>query len=537
MKKIITLAFLFWSAFSVYGQMNLSSGSQIVINSGSVVVANDINNSGGTIKNNGDLSVKGDIVNNTNGLFDATSLGTVTFEGSSAQEITGDHDVGFYGTVDIDNSSGVAITNTSTGSDQTVNGTLRFTSGNLTLNGFNLNIGATDPMNPGSGTGYIVTNSTGVVKREVGSTDKIFPVGNTAYNPVTLSNSGTSDTYGVKLVDNEPANASTAHMVNRSWEITEAVSGGSNLTVIAQWNSGEELTGFDRTDCQVGLTTDAGTSYTWSTVAAAGGSDPYTRTGSGFTSVGTFAVGDYFYGGLELDLKVFLAGAYNVTNGNMDKTLNDNSLIPATDPYGLNTTVAAVPANAVDWVEVQLRTGNPAVDTVAQFAKFVTQAGQVVEEDGTNMKVTGVAKGDYYVSVHHRNHLSVMSASTVNFSAATPSFDFTASLAQAWDDATITTNDAMKEVESGTWAMWDGDANNDGEIQYASGGNSDKGSVLNEVGTSTPGNIVLSCYKKTDVNMDGEVQYASGSNSDKGTILNVIGTNTPGNIFKAHLPN
>jgi hypothetical protein len=95
----------------------------------------------------------------------------------------------------------------------------------------------------------------------------------------------------------------------------------------------------------------------------------------------------------------------------------------------------------------------------------------------------------------------------------------------------------MKEVESGTWALWEGDANNDGEIQYASGSNSDKGSILNEVGTTTPGNILSSVYKKTDVNLDGEVQYASGSNSDKGTVLNVIGTTTPGNIFKAHLPN
>jgi hypothetical protein len=94
----------------------------------------------------------------------------------------------------------------------------------------------------------------------------------------------------------------------------------------------------------------------------------------------------------------------------------------------------------------------------------------------------------------------------------------------------------MKEVETGVWALWAGDANGDGEIQYASGGNSDQISVLNKVGSSTPGNILTSQYEKEDVNLDGEIQYASGSNSDQVLILNTIGASTPGNIFKAHLP-
>ncbi len=530
------LAFLFWSAFSVYGQMTLSSGSQIVVNNGSTVVANAVINSGGTIKNNGNVSIQGNLTNNTGDLFDATSSGTVAFNGSSAQEITGDHDVNFYGTVDINNSNGVSLTATSTGANQTINGTLNFTSGNLTLNGFNLTIGTTDPTNAGASTGYIKTNSTGVVKRNVAGSNVVYPVGNTTYNPVTLANAGTADYYGVRVIDNEPAGASTNHMVNKSWEISENIAGGSDLTVTPQWNAGDELTSFDNTSCQVGLTTNSGSSYTWSTVGAASGSGPYTRTGTGFSGIGTFAVGDYYYGGLAIDLKLFLAGAYNTTNHNMDKTLNDNSLVPTSDPYGMSTTVTSVPSNAVDWVKIVFRDGTTSTTKLDSVAKFVNQSGQVINEDGSNMSITGLDKGSYYISVHHRNHLPAMTATTVNLSASSPSFDFTTALAQAWADATVTSNDAMKEVENGVWALWEGDANNDGQIQYASGSNSDKGSILNEVGTSTPGNIVSSIYKKTDVNMDGQVQYGSGSNSDKGTILNVIGTGTPGNIFKAHLP-
>jgi len=533
MKKITMLAFLFWSAFSVYGQMTLSSGSQIVVNSGSTVVANDITNSGGTIKNNGSVTVKGDITNNTSGLFDATSSGTVTFNGSSAQEITGDHDAAFYGTVDINNANGVSLTTTSTGSDQTINGTLNFTSGNLTLNGFNLTIGSTDPTGAGATTGYVVTNSTGVVKRNVGASAVIYPVGNTSYNPVTLTeNSGTADYYGVRVVDNEPANASTNHMVDRSWVISENVSGGANLTVTPQWNATEELTSFDRTSSQVGLYNSG--NYTWGSVGAASGTGPYTQTGTGFSSVGTYAVGDYYYGGLAIDLKVFLAGAYNTTNHNMDKTLNDNSLIPTTDPYGMSTTVTSIPSGAVDWVKVVFRDGTTSTTLLDSVAKFVNQSGQIINDDGTNMSVTGIDKGNYYVSIHHRNHLPVMSATVVNLSATSPSFDYTSALAQAWADATVTSNDAMKEVETGIWALWEGDANGDGYVKY-NGTNADRTSILSVVGSTTPANTLTNTYNANDVNMDASVKY-NGTSADRTAVLSVVGSTTPANIYQQHLP-
>jgi len=297
MKKITTLALVFLSVFSVYGQLTIQSGSNIVINNGSMIVVSDINNLGGTIKNDGDLMLKGDVVNNTSGLLASNSTGTVTFSGSSAQEITGNTDANFYGTLEIDNSSGVSLTATSTGSDQTVNGQLVFTNGALVLNTFDLTIGATDPTGMDASK-YIKTNSTGSLKRSVtadGSTSVLYPVGNSAYNPVTLMNAatGTTDSYTVRVADNEPKNASTAHMVNRSWIISETTAGGSKLTVTPQWNVAEELSGFDRTNCAVGLTTDAGTTYNWKTYGAATGT--YAQTGLTYYGVGTFAVADKDY--------------------------------------------------------------------------------------------------------------------------------------------------------------------------------------------------------------------------------------------------
>jgi len=321
MKKITMFAFLFWSAFSVYGQLTLLSGSQIVINSSSSVVANDITNSGGSFKNDGTLNIKGDLVNNSFGLFASASSGTVKFNGSAAQEITGTSDAGFYGTLEIDNTTGVSLTSTTTGSDQTVNGQLVFTNGMLTLNAFNLTIGSTDPTGANSAK-YVKTNSTGGVKRSVpadGSTNVTYPVGNSAYNPVTLQNSatGTTDTYTVLVQDNEPKGTVTSDMVDRSWVVTETTSGDSKLTVTPQWNSGEELTGFDRTNCAVGVTSDAGSTYNWKTYGASSGT--YTRAGSTYTSVGTFAVADKDYVSdntvvTDVDLASSESDCYNAVN-------------------------------------------------------------------------------------------------------------------------------------------------------------------------------------------------------------------------------
>ena len=246
MKYILPLVFFLLSTSSGFAQMVLSSGSNVVVNSGSSLVVDDLTNTSGTITNNGTVTIKGDVTNNSGDLIASSSTGTVSFAGTSAQEITGADTIKFYGTVEINNSNGVALTNTSTGCAQQINGTLNFSNGILTLNNFDLIIGSTDPTNTGASK-YIKTNGTGSLKRTVGNSDVLFPVGNSAYNPVTLNNSGTSDTYAVRVADQEPAGSSTNHMVDRSWIITEETSGGSDLTVTAQWNSGEELTNFDRT--------------------------------------------------------------------------------------------------------------------------------------------------------------------------------------------------------------------------------------------------------------------------------------------------
>ena len=300
MKKFISFLLLLCCFGNAGAQLVIKDGAYFIVKSGTDVIVNDgIVSDNGTIDNDGSIYNPEDLINNTSTLFSSGSSGTFIFNGTTLQEISGNHDAGFYGVLKIDNAAGVAITGTSTGADQTVNGLLLLSDGMLILNEFNLSIGSTDPSGIGS-TRYVKTNGTGSVYRNVpadGTTLILFPVGNSSYNPIILKNSATAsgDDYGVRVIDNEPANSNTPHLVNRSWKVTETIPGGSQLSVTPQWKGSQELADFNRDNCGVGLTTNAGSTYVWRDHGPAAGANPYTQTGSVFYGVGTFAVSDYYF--------------------------------------------------------------------------------------------------------------------------------------------------------------------------------------------------------------------------------------------------
>jgi len=533
MKKTLFLFSLLTLVAFGYSQITLESGAQLIISSGSTVIANDgIVNNDGSIDNAGTIEIKGDLENNTSFLTTTGSTGTIKFNGSAAQEITGDADAVFYGTVEIDNSTGVSIT----GVDQTINGTLAFTDGLLSLNAFDLALGTTDATGADEGQ-YVQTNSTGYVTRNVpadGTTDVVYPVGNGTYNPITLQNSATAtaDDYSVLVVDAEPAGA-TAHFVDRSWEVTGGTA--SELTVTPQWNGAEELSGFDRDYASVGLTINSGVDYEWTGTSAATGTDPYYLAGSTFTGVGTFAVGDYFNSGKRLDLTVFLAGAFNGTT--MEKDLNTAGLIPTVDPYGISDDAPSIPADAVDWLKIQLRDGTDNTSVLHTFSCFVDVNGNLLETDGTSgLNMTGFdISTPYYVAVLHRNHFGVVSSANVDMDATSPAYDYTTAQAKAWQDPAIPLpppdangNAAMKDISS-VFCLWDGNAKSDNLLRY-NGTDNDRSEILNALLNE---GSTLNGYNGTDLNMDGITRY-NGTDNDRSVILNNIPNE--GSTFYEHLP-
>jgi hypothetical protein len=157
----------------------------------------------------------------------------------------------------------------------------------MTVNGSISNFGA------GS---YFVTNGSGSLRiNKIGSTRRIFPVGpsTTAYNPVSLINTGTADDFSVNVAPTVLSSGTTGSAyadsaVNRTWNITEAEPGGSKAEIGVQWNAPDELPGFRRNEAY--LAHHLAGSWNYGTLTRALGSGPFTISRDNITSFSPFAV-------------------------------------------------------------------------------------------------------------------------------------------------------------------------------------------------------------------------------------------------------
>ncbi len=125
----------------------------------------------------------------------------------------------------------------------------------ITLNNNSLNLkGGNSQINNGNSTNYIITNGTGTVNVENLNAAKgtvNLPIGtSTNYNPVSISNSGTSDTFSVKVSDGIANTTNGA--VNATWEISEGTAGGSNVSLTLGWNASQQNAAFDSASAKVG---------------------------------------------------------------------------------------------------------------------------------------------------------------------------------------------------------------------------------------------------------------------------------------------
>ncbi len=201
-------------------------------------------------------------------------------------------------------------------------------------------------------TNYIRTLGSGGLKRTVGTTNVIFPVGTpTSYNPVTFNNSGTIDKFLVKVkstFDNPLVDPNK--VVNRQWSIAEDTPGGSSGTLSLQWNSAEEASGFNR---NVDLIISRYTGTNWESKGAAlSGSDPYIATATNFTTFSDFIVESRPTSSFHLSTSSIIFG--NVEIGTSKKesvyvknigtsSLNISSVTSDNDRFTVEPTNATVP--------------------------------------------------------------------------------------------------------------------------------------------------------------------------------------------------
>lgn len=550
MKKTIFTFLLAVCISAGYSQLNNQGGTITVDEGAQLVIEGNYTSSGsGTMVIDGTVLLKGNFIN-TSGSIPDGSNGRLVFNGSSAQEITGAAPTTFYCAVEVNNAAGVSLTNTSVGADQTLDSVLYLTDGKITLNGFDLTLN-NEPPSGASSSSFVVTNGDGRLIAQVptsGST--AFPVGFDASNyfPAAIANANVADKFAVQVKDGLLDNCGDGNpiindVVTLRWDIDPSVGTATEADVTLTWNAGQEGTGFTNTDCSI-IHCDAG-EYT--AVGGYGNGFGYSITGTDITDFSWFGVGDGVFGNVLASTKIFLQGPYS--SGAMNYTLLTDGLLPTSQPYSDASydgshldydgteSIGTLPANTVDWVLVELRTGTAASTTVDTVAALLLSDGSVVASSGTGaVPFKGLTPGNYYLVLHHRNHLSVMTASTVSLTRSSAStYDFTSALTQAYDNPSITLNDQMVNLGSGVYGLWAGDANFNNVTSYT-GSSTDKNAILNVVGLSDPTIPVTNTYSTSDVNMDSDVSY-TGSGSDKNVVLNAVGLADPTIPVTSHLPN
>ena len=192
-------------------------------------------------------------------------------------------------------------------------------------------------------------------------------------------------------------------------------------------------------------------------------------------------------------IKVLLEGAYDSLGDSLTTTLSDSGFLPLSSPYAdAPRSVESVPSGTTDWILVELK-AEESGPILSRQSFFLRKDGYLVEEDGvtTTLGLPDVTAGDYFLVIRHRNHLDVMSSTTLTMSRSSAGlYDFTADLEKyAGGDA--------KRLQNGRYAMYAADLNGDGII-----------SLDDELATLRQDNLKRG-YFNTDADMDGKVIQAN----------------------------
>jgi len=247
---------------------------------------------------------------------------------------------------------------------------------------------------------------------------------------------------------------------------------------------------------------------------------------------------------ISINPKLFLQGPMvNASNtGLMNDDLRIAGYIPTTSPYTDAATCDASVFNVtgdnaiVDWVWIELRDKNDNTNVVLSQSALLQRDGDVVSNDGVSSIKPNVPSDAYYIVVNHKNHLGIMTNSPISIGAlGSTSVDFT--------DTNTTTfgTQAQVTLASGDMALWAGDANGDGLINFSGD--------VNRVSTDIilfPANTSFSSsydfvdgYFQSDVFLDGNVSFSNEINQIQvSIILYPLNTSFSSqyNLFEEQLP-
>ncbi|WP_432672703.1 T9SS sorting signal type C domain-containing protein [Flavobacterium sp. SM2513] len=411
---------------------NLAIAKNLTIDSGSSLFMGY----GDNANKSGSLSIGGNLINNGNfGLGNAIggdfylagnwtkgpasnfypNSRAVFFNGTTAQTITG---ATTFDYLFLNSSAGVTLANA-----VVVNNQLDFSNGKLSLGTNDLTIESSGTINGATTSKYVVTNSTGQLKRTVGGSGILFPVGNTAYNPITFNNSGTADVYGVRVANATPAGANATKTVSRQWITTEAVAGGSNLSVVAQYNTGEAGAGYAAgTDNFIGHYN--GTIYTQQVAATHSGANPFTVASNANLTPSDLTTGTQYFAlgrdnGLMLvatNLIITAITPASPTAGNAFSVT-----VRSQDAYGAFASVLAATSFTLTTNGNAGTIGGTVTGTINPGTNSVTVSGVILPNAGTGVTITATRdSGDSLIAGQSATFIVLGVATKLDFGTAPP---------------------------------------------------------------------------------------------------------------------
>jgi N-acetylneuraminic acid mutarotase len=235
--------------------------------------------------NQGDLLSSGDVVGPGN------RPGQVNFTGAAPNAL---RSTGSMSTpIVLENNKRLTLTANSVTSRVILTGGSK-----LTLDKFHLSMDTASLIADASS--FIITNDTGRLIRNVGTTPVVFHIGadSLSYTPITVTNTGTEGHMRVNVSKGVPPNVSpsTTDNVNRTWKVN-SLKAGANASITIQWNASDEQPGFARTNAYIAqshscpLPPNCVDSYfDVAARTAASGTGPFTLTRDNVTNPSDFVV-------------------------------------------------------------------------------------------------------------------------------------------------------------------------------------------------------------------------------------------------------
>lgn len=167
---------------------------------------------------------------------------------------------------------------------------------------------------------------------------------------------------------------------------------------------------------------------------------------------------------IRVNVKIFLQGPFN--GAEMETSLRDKNLIPLLQPYNIppweyngNEKVQNIPKDVVDWIFVELSKEQNESAVTNQKACFLKADGEIFNINNEKGIVFRIKEGDkYYIIVHHRNHLSIVSSKPMEAKSSSLIYDFSASTNSVFG------NSSLIDLGNGIFGMPTGDSDANGII-------------------------------------------------------------------------